>query len=77
MDFMPDQLSDVRSFRLFNMIDDYNREGLTIDVDFSMPAALVIMALDQVIKWRSKPQCLRCDNDPECISALLATWTER
>ena len=74
---MPDQLSDVRSFRLFNMIDDYNREGLTIDVDFSMPAALVIMALDQVIKWRSKPQCLRCDNDPECISALLATLAER
>ena len=34
-DFMLDQLQDGRSFRLFNVIDDCNREGLTIDVDFS------------------------------------------
>jgi putative transposase len=34
LDFMHDQLSDGRSFRLFNVIDDYNREGLTIDVVF-------------------------------------------
>ena len=33
---MNDQLSDGRSFRLFNLIDDYNREGLTIDVNFSL-----------------------------------------
>ena len=28
MDFMHDQLSDGRSFRLLNVIDDYNREAL-------------------------------------------------
>jgi hypothetical protein len=34
------------------------------------------MSLDQVIEWRGKPQAIHCDNDPECISAVLATCTE-
>jgi putative transposase len=42
MDFMHDQLSDGRSVRLFNVIDDFNREGLGIDVDFSLPVERVI-----------------------------------
>jgi len=74
---MHDQLSDGHSSRLFNVIDDYNREGLTIDVYFTLPSARVVRALDQVIEWRGKPQRLRCDNGPEYISALLATWAER
>lgn len=36
MDFMDDQLADGRSYRLFNVIDDYNREGLSIEVDVSL-----------------------------------------
>jgi len=55
MDFMHDQLSDGRKFRTFNVIDDFNREGLTIDVDFSLPAPRVIRSLDQNIEWRGKP----------------------
>lgn len=39
MDFMHDQLSDGRAFRLFNVLDDFNREGLGIDLDFSLPSA--------------------------------------
>ena len=74
MDFMHDQLSDSRSYRLFNVIDDFNREGLAIEVDFSLPANRVIRALDQVIEWRGQPKRIRCDNGPEYISSLLATW---
>ena len=76
-DFMHDHLSDGRSFRLFNVIDDYNREGLTIDVGFSLPANRVLRALDQVTEWRGKPKPLSCDNGPEYISTLLPTWAER
>jgi putative transposase len=61
MDFMHDQLSDGRSFRLFNVLDDFNREGLGIEADFSLPAVRVIRALDQIIEWRGKPKRLRCD----------------
>lgn len=52
MDFMHDQLADGRSIRLFNVIDDYNREGLGIEVDFSLPSERVIRSLDRIIEWR-------------------------
>lgn len=74
MDFMLDQLSDGRSFRLFNVIDDYNREGLGIEVDLSLPAVRVTRSLEQIIKWRGKPQSIRCDNGPEYISGALQNW---
>jgi len=44
MDFMSDQLVDGRSFRAFNVMDDYNREGLGIEVDLSLPSARVVRA---------------------------------
>lgn len=68
MDFMHDQLSDGRNIRLFNVIDDFNREVLAIEIDFSLPSERVIRALGQIIDWRGKPLKIRCDNGPEYIS---------
>ncbi len=51
MDFMRDQLSDGRTFRVLNVIDDYNREVLGIDIDFSLASERVVRALKQIIKW--------------------------
>jgi putative transposase len=76
MDFMHDSLQDGRTYRLFNVIDDFNREGLAIDVDFSLPAERVVRALDRVIEWRGKPAALRCDNGPEYVSNALKHWSE-
>jgi transposase InsO family protein len=55
MDFMADRLGDGRAFRLLNVLDDFNREGLGIEVDFSLPAERVIRSLDRIIEWRGKP----------------------
>lgn len=44
MDFMHDQLADGRRFRLFNLIDDFNREALAMDIDLSLPAERVVRA---------------------------------
>ena len=77
MDFMHDQLSDGRSFRTFNVIDDFNREGLGIEIDFSLPAERVVRALDRIIEWRGKPRVIRSDNGPEYISHLLAIWAKK
>ena len=77
MDFMHDQLSDGRSIRLFNVMDDFNREGLEIEVDFSLPSERVIRSLDRIIEWRGRPDRIRCDNGPEYISATLLTWANR
>jgi putative transposase len=71
MDFMHDRLEDGRAFRLLNVIDDFNREGLGIEVDFSLPAERVIRSLDQIIEWRGKPLLIRCDNGPEYVSTAL------
>ena len=77
MDFMHDQLGDGRPFRLFNVLDDFNREGLGIEADFSLPAIRVIRALDQIIEWRGKPRRLRCDNGPGFISQDLEAWADK
>ncbi len=67
-------MSDGRGLRAFNLIDDYNRECLAINVDLSMPSLRVIRALEQVIEWRGKPAALRCDSGPEYISGALINW---
>jgi putative transposase len=77
MDFMADQLADGRSFRALNVLDDFNREGLGIEVDLSLPALRVARTLDQIIEWRGKPGAIRVDNGPEYISGTLVAWAER
>jgi len=74
MDFMHDQLQDGRGYRLLNVIDDFNREGLAIEADFSLPAERVIRVLEQIIEERGVPEVIRCDNGPEYISNRLQTW---
>lgn len=71
---MHDQLSDGRSVRLLNIIDDLNREALVIEVDFSLPASLVVRTLEHLIEWKGKPAAIRCDNGPEYTSNTLISW---
>ena len=68
---------DGRAFRLLNVLDDFNREGLGIDVDFSLPVERVIRSLDRIIEWRGKPRTIRVDNGPEYISGKLLIWVEK
>ena len=77
MDFMADRLVDGRQFRLLNVLDDFNRQGLGIEVDFSLPAERVVRSLNQIIEWRGKPLAIRVDNGPEYVSSTLMTWAEK
>lgn len=52
MDCMHDALADGRCFRLFNVLDDFNRQGLGIEADLSLPSVRVIRALERIIEWR-------------------------
>jgi len=76
MDFMSDALRSGRKIRTFNLIDDFNREALAVEIDTSLPAERVIRVLNQVICWRGKPKRIRLDNGPEFISTKLALWCE-
>lgn len=77
MDFMHDQLADGRGIRLFNVVDDFNCEGLGIAVDFSLPVERVARSLDQIIEWRGQPACISCGNGPEYIGKTLLDWAAR
>lgn len=74
---MADRLADGRQFRLLNVLDDLNREGLGIEVNFSLPAERVVRSLNQIIEWRGKPLATRVDNGPEYISSTLMIWAEQ
>lgn len=76
MDFMSDALLSGRKIRTFNLIDDFNREALAIEIDTSLPAERVTRVLQQVVEWRGKPKRIRVDNGPEFISTKLALWCE-
>ena len=76
MDFMCDSLVDGRRFRLLNIIDDYNRESLAIEIDTSLPALRVMRVLQRLIEMRAKPQRIRVDNGPEFISDKLQQWCD-
>lgn len=74
IDFMNDSLWDGRSYRLLNVIDDFNREVLWIETDTSLPALRVIRVLEQLEESRGLPLMIRTDNGPEFISSKLDAW---
>ena len=71
---MSDRLWDGRSYRLLNIIDDYNREVLCIETDTSIPSLRIIRTLERLAEERALPQMMRVDNGPEFISNQLDTW---
>lgn len=74
LDFMNDALYDRRRFRTLNILDEGNRECLTIDIGMSLPAVRVIVVLDELVALYGAPRALRMDNGPELISITLTRW---
>ena len=71
---MSDSLFCGRRFRTFNVVDDYNREALAIEIDLSLPSVRVVRVLERIVAWRGYPVKIRMDNGPEFISLTLADW---
>lgn len=77
IDFMSDSLWDGRKFRVLNVMDDYNREMLAMEADFSLPALRVIRVLEYLKEFRGLPKMIRVDNGPEFISHQLDEWCRK
>jgi putative transposase len=77
IDFMNDALSCGRRFRTFNVVDDFNREILAIEIDLNLPAQRIVRVLERVGLSRGFPAMIRMDNGPELISLALAEWAEQ
>ena len=74
MDFVSDQLSNSRRFRVLNVKDDYSKELVGQLVAFSISGAMVARFLDQLIEQRSAPDQITCDNGTEFTSKAMFFW---
>jgi putative transposase len=74
MDFMRDTLADGRVFRTLNIVDDFTRECLAIEVDTSLPGARVARVLERLVATGRQPLHIIVDNGPEFASKALDQW---
>jgi putative transposase len=77
MDFMHDSLYDGRKVKIFNVLEDFNRQALLMEADTSVTSRRVIELLDQLIERHGKPIAIRTDNGPEFMSHILTDWCHR
>lgn len=76
LDFVSDQLSDGRRFRVLVVVDDFTRECLALVVDTSLSGARVARELDSLIAQRGKPLMVVSDNGTELTSRTILEWQE-
>ena len=76
MDFVSDQLSNGRRFRVLNLVDDFTREIVGQLVDSSISGHQVARMLNQLSETRGLPGSIVCDNGPEFTSKALFLWSE-
>jgi len=74
MDFMQDTMMDGRCFRLLNLVDDFSREALAMDVAQSITGERVVRVLDQLVQERGRPAVIAVDDGPAFTSRVLDTW---
>lgn len=74
MDFVSDGFVDGRRLRCLNIVDDFTKECLAIEVDTSLPGRRVVSVLERLAEMRGLPKSITVDNGPEFISKVLDAW---
>ncbi len=75
-DFTSDALSCGRRFRTFNVIDDFNREVVHIEVDTSITSTRLVRIFERIKQERGLPKVLRTDNGPEFLGDVFVSWAK-
>jgi putative transposase len=76
MDFLHDQLSDGRRFRILAIVDDFTRECLALVADTSLSGLRVGRVLDAIVAKRGKPAACVSDNGTELTSTAIRRWSQ-
>lgn len=74
MDFVGVSLVDGWAYRTFNVIDDYARDALCIEIDVSLTAQRVMRVLERLCELHGKPLAICSDNGPEFRPEVLQAW---
>lgn len=74
MDFVSDGLVDGRRLRCLNIVDDFTKQCLAIEVDTSLPGRRVVNVLQRLAETRGLPKTVTVDNGPEFVSKALDEW---
>ena len=74
LDFMADQLTDGRRFRVLTIVDVFTRESLAVEVGASLKGTDVVEVLNQIRARRGAPKMLFCDNGSEFSSQIMDLW---
>jgi putative transposase len=76
LDFVSDTLSTGRRFRALTIVDDFSRECIAIEVDFSLKGARVATALTRNALTRGEfPEVLKSDNGSEFTGDKMLEWS--
>ena len=73
LDFVSDQLTDGRRFRVLTVVDDCTRECLALVADTSLSGIRVARELDRLMIERGKPKMVVSDNGSELTSNAILT----
>lgn len=76
LDFVSDQLTDGRRFRVLTIVDDCTRECLALVADTSLSGTRVARELDRLIIERDKPAMVVSDNGSELTSKAILAWAD-
>jgi putative transposase len=77
LDFVSDQLTDGRRFRILTVVDDCTRECLALVADTSLSGTRVVRELDRLVIERGKPKMVVSDNGSELTSNAILTWADQ
>lgn len=59
------------------IIDDFSRECIATEIDFSFPSLRVIRVFDQIARTSTLPETIKSDNGGEFTSDDMLTWSAK
>ena len=77
MDFMHDVLYNGRKIKVLNVVEEFNRQALVMEVDTSICSSRVVEILNRLIEKHGKPKVIKSDNGPEFISHIMLDWCHK